>query len=222
MDVLTEDALTLVRDEETDCLVQLVEHLGSERNKHAKKLHRVIQATSSHFQRDFKRSLKRLQKLLEHATSNTSAGSDAVSSVMATAIKLSSELNSPTKLNRNNLHPYRLHVKELRDVLQLSDKADDEEFVEELGEVKDAIGDWHDWEELNAIAGQLLDHGASCKLIRRLNVSRNSKFERALTVTNHFRAKYLKSIRTKDRSRHTRLAALSSPVIKATSSIAAA
>ena len=57
-------------------------------------------------------------------------------------------LKRPVRLNRNNLHPYRLKVKELRNVLQLSNRADDIEFVEKLGQVKDAIGDWHDWEEL--------------------------------------------------------------------------
>jgi CHAD domain-containing protein len=220
MDVLTADALTLMDHDETDCLVQLVEHLGSERNKHAKKLHRVIQTTGSHFRRDFNRSLKRLKKLLNRSTRNDSAASDAVPSAMSKAIKLSTELSSPTKLNRNNLHPYRLHIKELRDVLQLSAKADGEEFFEKLGEVKDAIGEWHDWEELNAIAVQLLDHGASCKLIKHLHANCNAKLEHALITTNHFRDKYVMSIRPKNRSRDSNFAALSPPVLRATSAIA--
>src|SRR5262249_26972703 len=139
--------------------------------------------------------------------------------VMAKAINLSSGLKIPTKLNRNNLHPYRLQIKELRNVLQLSDQAGDEEFVEKLGEVKDAIGEWHDWEELTAIAKQLLDHGMSCKLIKHLHANRNSKLERALTITNHFRDKYLRSTRPR-RSRHTKASAVSGPVLRATSAIA--
>src|SRR5215472_13507948 len=43
MDVLTADAITLADDKERDCLVQLVEYLGSKRSKYAKKLHRAIQ-----------------------------------------------------------------------------------------------------------------------------------------------------------------------------------
>ena len=73
---------------------------------------------------------------------------------MAKAIKLSSQLKSPPRLSRSTLHPYRLKVKELRDVLQLSDRTADKDFLKELGEVKDAIGEWHDWEELTSIAGQ--------------------------------------------------------------------
>src|SRR5215831_11638673 len=220
MDVLTADAVTLADDKERDCLVQLLEHLGAERNKHAKKLHRVIQTTRSQFQRDLKQKLKQLQKVLKHAEDNDSARSDAVPLAIAKAIELSSGLKSPAKLNRNNLHPYRLRVKELRNVLQLSDQAGDQEIVEKLGEVKDAIGEWHDWEELTAIAVQLLDHGESCKLIKYLHLNCKSALERALIITGHFRGKYLKSTKPKHRSRNSKLAELSNPVLRAVSAIA--
>src|SRR5215831_8493847 len=219
MDVLTADAVTLADDKERDCLVQLLEHLGAERNKHAKKLHRAIQTTGSQFRRDLKRKLKQLQEVLKQAENNDSARSDAVPLAMAKAIDLSSGLKSPAKLNRNNLHPYRLRVKELRNVLQLSDQAGDQEIVEKLGEVKDAIGEWHDWEELTAIAVQLLEHGESCKLIKRLHLNCKSALERALIITNRFRDKYLKSARPKHRPRN-KFAALSGPVLRATSAIA--
>jgi CHAD domain-containing protein len=220
MDVLTADALTLADDEERDCLVQLLEHLGAERNKNAKKLHRAIQTTGLQFQHDLKRKLKQLQKVLKQAENNDSARSDAVPLAIAKAIELSSGLKFPPRLNRNNLHPYRLRVKELRNVLQLSDQAGDQEFVEELGEVKDAIGEWHDWEELTAIAVQLLDHGESCKLIKHLHLNCKSALERALIITNRFRDRYLKATRPKHRSRHSKFAALSGPVLRATSAIA--
>jgi len=220
MDVLTADAVTLADDKERNCLVQLLEHLGAERNKHAKKLHRAIQTTGSQFRRDLKRKLKQLQEVLKQAENNDSARSDAVPLAMAKAIDLSSGLKSPAKLNRNNLHPYRLRVKELRNVLQLSDQAGDQEIVEKLGEVKDAIGEWHDWEELTAIAVQLLDHGESCKLIKYLHLNCKSALERALIITGHFRDKYLKSTKPKHRSRNSKLAEISNPVLRAASAIA--
>jgi CHAD domain-containing protein len=221
MDVLTADVLALSNDDETDCLVQLLEYLGAERNKYAKKLRRVIRTTDSHFQRNFKRSLKRLKKHLRQAPNNHDANSDTVPLAMARAIELSSRLRVPAKLNRNNLHPYRLQIKELREVLQLSEKAGDEEFVQKLGEVKDAIGEWHDWEELTAIATQLLDHGPSCEVIKHLDENRNAKFERALAITDHFRDKYLKSTTARRGHRRSK-SPLSGPVLRATSAIAEA
>jgi CHAD domain-containing protein len=143
--------------------------------------------------------------------------SEALPVTMAKAIQLASELNRPAQLSRNNLHPYRLKVKELRNVLRLSDQADDQEFFEKLGEVKDAIGEWHDWEELIAIASRLLDHGASCKLVKRLKVTSNSKFESALSLTNHLRSHYLKSARPNGQAKRS---SVSNSVLRATSAMA--
>src|SRR5205807_5429297 len=106
---------------------------------------------------------------------------EAIPATIARAIKLAVELNSPSRLTRNNLHAYRLKVKELRNILQLSDRVGDQEFLEKLTEVKDAIGEWHDWEELTAIASQLLDHGPSCKLMKQLKATSDSKYEKALS-----------------------------------------
>jgi CHAD domain-containing protein len=122
-------------------------------------------------------------------------------------------------LNRKTLHPYRLKVKELRNVLQLSEQSGDQEFVDALGAVKDAIGEWHDWETLVAIAGRVLAHGPSCKLVKELQVTSDAQYARALSVTNHFRSKYLKT--GKPGSHRMKNAALSVPVLRATSAIAA-
>jgi CHAD domain-containing protein len=63
---------------------------------------------------------------------------------MAAAAKLSRELAQPATLNKSNLHPYRLKVKELRYILQMADSPDTRDFIDSLGAVKNAIGEWHD------------------------------------------------------------------------------
>jgi len=219
MDVLTANALTVKRDGEQDCLVQLLEHLGADRNKYAKKLRRVIEAGTPQLRRNLKRNSKRVEKILYQAV-NKPDTSDATPATMARAIKIASELNSPQRLNRENLHPYRLKVKELRNVLQLSDRADDQEFIEGLGDVKDAIGDWHDWEELIAVAKDVLDHGASCKLTKQLNVISDDKYENALSLTNRLRSTYLKTRPPKHGTHQVKTTLLSNPVLRAASSIA--
>src|SRR5262245_52226608 len=217
MDVLTANALTIKQGGEQDCLVQLLEHLGAERNKHARKLKRVIETNTPQLRRNLKRNSKRVEKILEQAVNNPE-DSDATPATMAKAIRMASELNSPARLRRDNLHPYRLKVKELRNVLQLSDRAGGEEFIKTLGEVKDAIGDWHDWEELIAVASQVLDHGASCKLIMRLKAISNARYENALSLTSRLRSHYLMA-RPKN-GNHARRTLLSNPVLRATSAIA--
>lgn len=58
---------------------------------------------------------------------------------------------SPDRIDGRTLHPYRLKVKELRYALQLA-ASHEELLIEALGEVKDSIGEWPDWCELEAIA----------------------------------------------------------------------
>jgi hypothetical protein len=60
-----------------------------------------------------------------------------------------------------------------------------------LGEVKDVIGEWHDWQELIATARDVLDHGPSCKLIKHMIGVSDFKFKRALVLTDQLREKYL-------------------------------
>src|ERR1051326_1018315 len=220
MDVLTADALTVKQDGEQDCLVQLLEYLGVERNKYARRLRQAIKAAGGRLRRNLKRSSKCLEKSLERSGNDGPVDADAVPTTMARTIKLSTELNLPRRLNRKNLHPYRLKVKELRNVLQLSEQTGDNEFLEKLGEVKDAIGEWHDWEELIGIAKQLLDHGPACKLIKDLHENSNSKYERALFITGRFRSKYLESGKPGRGTGPGKIAPFSAPVFRATSAIA--
>jgi len=94
-----------------------------------------------------------------------------------------------------------LKVKELRYVLQMAENNGQTEFVKDLGEVKDSIGEWHDWEELSAIAADVLDHGSVCRLQQELKRIRDSKYEHALALASKLRKTYLNtSERKKSRS----------------------
>jgi CHAD domain-containing protein len=218
MDVLTGHAITVNPSGEQDCLVQLMEYLGAERKQYASKLRRVVKEDGRGLRRDLKRNRKRVIKLLKQEKDG-SADSKAVSLTMAKAVQLSAELNSPARLSKSNLHRYRLKVKELRDVLLLSAQAGDEEFLRTLEEVKDAIGEWHDWEELISIAMKLLNHGARCKLIKHLRTISDSKYERALFLTRHLRSNYLQP-RNQPGPGHEGPGTLSAPVISVVSAVA--
>src|SRR5262249_55313505 len=112
---------------------------------------------------------------------------------IAAATHLSIQIRMPPTLNRKNLHPYRLKVKELREVLQLAKKPVNQEFIDTPGEVKDAIGEWQDWEELVTIGAEVLDHGARCKLMTNLKDISRQKYDHALSITNKMRKQFLRS-----------------------------
>ena len=62
----------------------------------------------------------------------------------------------------------------------MADNADQQEFITRLGDVKDAMGEWHDRQERTAIAGDILDHGPRCQLLRELQRISEVKYQRAL------------------------------------------
>jgi len=215
MDVLTAFTSQLRVDDEQDCKVQLLEHLGARRSKQANKMRSLIGKYRNSLRRRLKRTSAQMDKLLRRAQRNLDGTAAAA---MAEALRLSSELSDPPRLDRGNLHPYRLKVKQLRYVLQMAQNSDHAKFVDKLGEVKDAIGEWHDCEELIGIAREALDHGAGCKLVRELRKISEEKYQHALKLANELRVEYLKPPRPAQRKR---LGKLARPVMTAASAMAA-
>ena len=188
MDVLIGYASTIHLEREQDCLVQLLEHLGAKRYRYAREMWGVKQKQGPELRRRLERTAKRLEKLSRQVQARTRARKD----VMATSFQLSSELNTPARLSKKTLHAFRLKVKELRYVLQLADGAPQQPFVDSLGEVKDAIGKWHDWEALTEVAAKLLDHGGNCELLVELRRRSNAEYSQSLSLANEMRKMYLR------------------------------
>jgi CHAD domain-containing protein len=188
MDVLTSLILTVNIDGEQDCVVRLIETLGAKRTKQVKKLRAFIARKGTRLRGRLKRSGSKLENFLgKGRKTQPESTPDAPVEVMAKAIRLAEKLKDPTRLAKTNLHEYRLRVKELRDILQLADNADQQHIVKVLGEAKDAIGEWHDWVELIAIASEVLDHGTECKLLPKLRGISETKYLRALSLTNQMK-----------------------------------
>jgi CHAD domain-containing protein len=218
MDVVIGYVSGLHVDGERDCEVKLLEHLGAERSRQAKKMRALVRTYGAAVRRRLKRSAAHLDQVLRKQNDRGPA------EAMATALQLSAQLGTPPHLDRKNLHPYRLKVKELRYVLQMAGRADQQQFVNSLGAVKDAIGEWHDWEELIAIANQVLDHGQGCRLVAELIRISAARFELARSRTNEMRKKYVMSVgprRPGAARKATKTNGLTAPLVTATSEIAA-
>jgi hypothetical protein len=64
--------------------------------------------------------------------------------------------------------------------------------------VKDAIGEWHDWEELVNVADRVIDHGSECRLIQQLKSTTRNKFESALSQAEQLRKRYFRRVRQEE------------------------
>jgi CHAD domain-containing protein len=213
MDVLTGFASTLANGSDNECLVELLEHLGQKRFDGARKLHRtVVRSRGSASQ-----LLKRCSSLIWRRFQGKEGQVDWPMDAAATALQLSAKLGKWPKLTADNLHAYRLKVKELRNVLQLSGK--DDEMAEKLGEVKDAIGEWHDWTELAGIAGEVLDHGQRCEVREQIRAETKRRFDKALVLATRVRRQYFEKPRAKKKRGQTE--AVNEKLLKATAKLAA-
>lgn len=104
------------------------------------------------------------------------------------AIQAGIDLGDPPRLSDNNLHPFRLKVKHLRNILKLADDPDNE-FVDALGDVKDAIGEWRDW--LVGVAEKVLDHGPQCKLRGQLKKISEQRYATAVEDAQRLQRRYI-------------------------------
>jgi hypothetical protein len=76
-------------------------------------------------------------------------------------------------------------------------RASEARLVADLGEVKDAIGEWHDWQELVQIAQKVLSHGEDCQLARDYRQIAESRFEDSIGRAQRLRDEYLRKPQTR-------------------------
>jgi CHAD domain-containing protein len=204
MDVLIGNARSLAQGDlpEVDqaCLKRLVDHLRAVRLKSASELQETVAEGRKAARRDLKQCLKRIKKIIEGGTPDRSkrvaprkhANSSSPVDPAATALAFASELSRWPRLRADNIHPFRVKVKTLRYVVELVEEADDK-FVSVLDEVKDRIGEWHDWHELRRIARKILDHPGECAVRRQIEETEKRKLKQALAAANAMRNHFLRA-----------------------------
>lgn len=196
MDVLTGFAAALNPKGEENCQVRLIEHLASKRKAYARKLHAAAAKNRGRLRTRLKRTSAELEKLLgvkgksKFASKSKIHSMDAPTQAAASALRLEAALRNPAHLGKSSLHPYRLKIKELRNLLRAGEASGSSQFVEALGLVKNSIGEWHDWEELLATAQNVLDH-TNCRLVRQITTTAEAKYGQALAHTENMRRKFL-------------------------------
>lgn len=219
MDVLTGFASSLHPGDDADCRVTLLEYLGAKRYRQARKLGKLVRSEKRPLRWRLKRSRRQIEQIAGDGN-RPELDARATTEAAASSLRLASELREPRALNTSNLHEYRKKVKELRYVLKFAENTDND-LVDTLGEVKDAIGEWHDWLELEAAAAKVLNHGPGCGLVHEIRAIARDKFEHALSLTNRMRAQYFAVDGNRKRRRKQQGPRVSEPVLRATSRIAA-
>lgn len=182
MDVLTTFAARLDTKGEEKCQARLLEHLVLRRERFARKLDDDIEQSGAGLRRQLRKHIQRIEKQCPSALRSGTNGGN-VKETNPVALRLEVRLVAYSKLTAKNLHAYRKRVKDLRDLLTLAGDQD-AKLSDDLRDVKDAIGEWHDWNELARIAAKALDHGETCGLRKQIDSAAKSHLERALSRAN--------------------------------------
>ena len=192
MDVLIGDARRLARYVEGDSLTRLVEQLHIARRQNAAELRRVLGRRRTAARENLKAYSGLIRRAIAQEERKASANGFPTPShegIHSAAANVVRELGAWPPLNAENIHAFRLKVKELRYILQLSADANSE-LGESLGNVQRRIGDWHDWHQLHEIASEILTPERDLALLERVDETTKRKFDQALSTANSLRAKY--------------------------------
>jgi CHAD domain-containing protein len=188
MDVLTAHLAAMHSDEDPSCRTQLLEYLGAKRYRRADRLVQLLQDEGPALRKELRHVAKSVAK--DTRRKGGKSARKAHTKQSAQVLELTAGLSEPAHLNKSNLHPYRLKVKELRDALRMAGGTRDSRFSGALTHCKDSIGEWHDWEELIGIAERTLDHRPECPLLQELKNTSKQKFDSALNITEKLRTDY--------------------------------
>jgi CHAD domain-containing protein len=193
MDVIIGKAQRLARYMAGDSLTRLVEQLRIARQQNALELGRVLGRRRARARENLKAYSRLICRAEAHAKGTASANglpgypNEGIHSAAANVVR---ELGEWPPLNAENIHPFRLKVKELRYILQLSSGANSE-LGEALGNVQCRVGDWHDWHQLHQIASEILTPERDLALLERIDETTKRKFDQALANANSLRGRYL-------------------------------
>jgi CHAD domain-containing protein len=81
--------------------------------------------------------------------------------------EMASDFAARQTIKTSRLHDARVTLKRIRYLAELAEKTPEQKnFIRELKSVQDAIGEWHDWQELTETAEKRFSDRVNCVLVR--------------------------------------------------------
>lgn len=97
--------------------------------------------------------------------------------------ELAAEFVSHAKMKPRRMHALRTRMKLIRYQAELAAESNEQkQFLERLKAVQDALGEWHDWEALCAVAEKFFRDRANCPLLVEARALRASKYSAATSA----------------------------------------
>lgn len=99
--------------------------------------------------------------------------------------EMANDFGSGQTMTPNRLHGARVALKRIRYMAELAEEsAEQKEFMGKLKSAQDAIGDWHDWQELTERAEKRFSDRASCPLLREVRTVLSARHSDAISAVH--------------------------------------
>jgi CHAD domain-containing protein len=99
--------------------------------------------------------------------------------------EMASDFAARQTIKASRLHEARVTLKRIRYLAELADKTSvQKNFIHELKSVQDAVGDWHDWQELTDTAEKRFSDRVNCALLREARTVLGARHSDATSAVN--------------------------------------
>lgn len=177
LDVLTELARTHGGNRRSAPREELIERIQSMRREALEVLNRKIEKRRKLLTRALAKQRKRILKAV--AVDDDKQASNCEEPLHDQAAKVI----GAGRITQANAHDFRIQVRKLRDMLGFCDSAN-RKTLKRLAAVKDAIGVWHDWQELETLAESVLQSPRDERFLHQLRRTTQVKLRDALKSAN--------------------------------------
>ena len=118
--------------------------------------------------------------------------------------EMANDFSAQRALKISRLHEARLSLKRIRYLAELAEESNEQkDLIRELKIVQDAVGDWHDWQELTSTAEKRFSDRVNCALLREVRALLQARQATATSALNNLFASALASTRMPPRSSQT-------------------
>ena len=158
----------------------LADLLGKKRERQARRLESaVIRLQGSKF-------FARMDRIAERAGTEPAQRPLApLPEARAQLAKMAKDFSSHQTLGLKRLHDARTRLKRIRYVAELAEEsAERKNFIRELKTVQDAVGDWHDWQELTSTAEKRFSDRVNCALLREVRALLAARHSAAVSAVD--------------------------------------
>jgi CHAD domain-containing protein len=162
-----------VRDQET-----LAALLGKKRDRQARRLGSAVRKLQE------SKFFARMSRIAERAGTEPAQRPLApLEEARAQLAKMSNAFSSHQAYGLKRLHDARVLLKRIRYVAELAEEsAEQKNFIRELKTVQDAVGEWHDWQELTSTAEKRFSDRVNCALLREVRALLAARHSAAISA----------------------------------------